>query len=159
MAEEATTDPAVAGSCSPSSAERIRASVRRYSEYAYPILRMGLGAVILLAGAHKLVAPDVWTEYAAPWVTSLWPEPLLPFERAMMINGVFELLFGVALLVGFYTTVTAGIIALALISIVINLLTGAVMTGEFVDVLIRDIGLLALAIGVTLLSAQREPGE
>lgn len=130
-----------------------------YADYALPVLRIGLGAVILLAGGHKLVAPEVWTKYAAPWVTALWPEALFSFEIAMILNGVFEVLFGLAILVRFHTAVTAGIVALSLVAVVIDLLTGAVMTGKFVDVLIRDIGLLALATGVTVLSAKRKVPE
>lgn len=159
MTEEGSTDPLDPPRRVSAYADRTGTYIRQYSGYAYPILRVGLGVIILLAGAHKLVAPGVWTEYAAPWVTALWPESLLSIEVAMMINGVFELLFGIAILVGFYTTITAGIIALALVSVVIDLLTGAIMTGKFVDVLIRDMGLLALAVGVTLLSAERGTGE
>lgn len=130
--------------------------VNEYAKYAYLVLRIGLGLVIFLAGAHKLVAPEVWTTYAAPWVTTLWPDRLVEFEIVMMLNGVFELLFGVALIAGIYTTVTAGIITLSLGAVVVDLLSGAVMTGKFVDILIRDIGLFALATGVTALSAERE---
>lgn len=133
--------------------------VSAYAEYALPVMRIGLGAVILLAGAHKLVAPEVWTKYAAPWVTALWPDALFPFKIAMMLNGVFEVLFGLALIAGLYTTVTAGIVALSLLAVVGDLLTGAVMTGKSVDILIRDLGLLALATGVTLRSAQHATAE
>lgn len=127
-----------------------------YAERTFPVLRVGLGAVILLAGAHKLVAPGVWTKYAAPWVTAVWPESLLPFALAMQINGAIEVGFGVALLAGVYTTVAAGIVAVSLLGVVVDLLAGAVLTGKYVDVLIRDIGLLTLAVGVTLLSARSE---
>lgn len=127
-----------------------------YANYALPLMRTGLGAVILLAGAHKLVSPDVWTRYAAPWVTDLWPETLVAFEVAMMVNGVFEVLFGLVLIAGLYTAMTAGIVALSLTAVVFDLLTGVATTGKFVDILIRDIGLLALATGVTVLAAKRE---
>jgi uncharacterized membrane protein YphA (DoxX/SURF4 family) len=135
--------------------DRYVSHLDRYSEYAVPVMRIGLGGVIFLAGAHKLVAPDVWTEYAAPWVTALWPESVLSFELVMMANGVFELLFGIALIAGFYTTIVAGVITLSLLAVVFDLATGAIQTGKFVDILIRDIGLVALALGVTLLSAQQ----
>lgn len=131
-----------------------------YAERTFPVLRVGLGAVILLAGAHKLVAPGVWTKYAAPWVTDVWPESFLSFALAMRVNGAIEVGFGVALLAGVYTTVAAGIVAVSLLGVVVDLLAGAVLTGKYVDVLIRDIGLLALAVGVTLLSARsEEPAE
>ena len=127
----------------------------QYSVYALPIMRIGLGVVIFLAGAHNLVAPDVWTKYAAPWVTALWPGSIVSFELVMMANGVFELLFGIALIAGFYTTIVAGVITLSLLAVVFDLATGAILTGKFVDILIRDLGLVALALGVTILSAQQ----
>jgi uncharacterized membrane protein YphA (DoxX/SURF4 family) len=129
--------------------------LNRYSGHALPVMRIGLGVVIFLAGAHKLVAPDVWTKYAAPWVTALWPESVVSFDLVMMVNGMFELLFGVALIAGFYTTIVAGVITLSLLAVVFDLATGAILTGKFVDILIRDLGLVALAVGVTLLSAQQ----
>lgn len=109
---------------------KVRAYLRLYSDYAYLTLRIGLGLVIFLAGAHKLVAPGIWTEYAAPWVVALWPESLLSLELAMIINGVFEIFFGLAILAVFYTTIIAGITALALISVVTDILTGATMFGN-----------------------------
>lgn len=130
--------------------------VAGYAKYTFPVVRMGLGTVILLAGGHKLVAPEVWTKYAAPWVITLWPEGLLSFERVMVLNGVVEILFGLAILADVYTAITAGIVALSLFAVVFDLLTGAITTGTHVDVLIRDIGLLALATGTTLLAATRE---
>lgn len=126
-----------------------------YSAYTGPIMRTGLGFVLLLAGAHKLVAPAVWTKYAAPWVTGIWPEWILGFELFMILNGAIEIAFGIALIANFYTTILAGITALSLLSVVINLGTGGLMTGEHVDVLIRDLGLTVLAVGVTLVSARR----
>lgn len=64
-------------------------------------MRVGFGAMIL-PGAHKLVAPKVWTKYAAPWVNVHWPETLFTFRFAMILNGVFEVLFGLALIRGSY---------------------------------------------------------
>lgn len=130
-----------------------------YAEYGLPVMRIGLGAVILLAGAHKLIAPQVWTRYASPVVTGLWPEAVVPFESVMVLNGVVEVSFGLAILLGFYPAITAGIVALSLLGVVIDLSIGAILTGKFVDVLIRDVGLLALATGVTVRSAGVTPEE
>lgn len=136
--------------------ERYVAAVGDHADAALPVMRIGLGVVILLAGAHKLVAPEVWTAYAAPWVAALWPDALVSFEAAMVLNGWLEVLFGLALVAGVYPAVAAGVVALSLAAVVVNLLTGAAMTGEHVDVLVRDVGLVVLATGVTLLSARRE---
>lgn len=127
----------------------------RYSEYAFLVFRLGLGTVVLLAGAHKLVDPGAWSKYFAPWFEALWPTALVSLEALTLVEGVFELLLGIALLAGWYTTLVAALWALIMVTIVINLVTAAATTGKFVDVLIRDIGLFALALGLALLSARR----
>lgn len=128
----------------------------RYSAYAFDVFRIGLGAVILLAGAHKLVDPGAWSKYFAPWFVDLWPTSLVSLHLLTLLEGVFEILLGVALLAGWYTTLVAGVWALVMVSIIVNLATGALMTGKFVDVMVRDVGLFALALGLTLLSAAED---
>jgi hypothetical protein len=112
------------------------ASVGAHAGYAFPVARLGLGSAILLA-------PAVWTNYAAPWVTP--PGAPLSLETATVLNGAVETLFGVALL--------AGVTALSLAAVVFGLLTGAATTGAFVDILVHDVGLFVLAVRVTLCSA------
>lgn len=114
------------------------------------VLRVGLGLVILLEGAHKLVAPEAWAAYAAPWVLALWPAPMVP---TMVVNGVIEVGFGLALLADRYTTFAATVVALSIAFVVVNLVTIGLASGAFVDVAIRDVGLVALAAGVALQSA------
>lgn len=120
------------------------------ADRAPAILRVGLGLVILLEGAHKLVAPEVWAAYAAPWVLALWPAPMVP---TMLANGVIEVGFGLALVADRYTTLAATVVAVSIAFVVVNLATIGAATGAFVDVAIRDVGLVALAAGVALLSA------
>lgn len=114
------------------------------------VLRVGLGLVILLEGAHKLVEPAVWAAYAAPWVEVLWPAPMVP---TMLASGAVEVGFGLALLADRYTAVAATVVALSIAFVVVNLATVGLATGAFVDVAIRDVGLAALATGVALQAA------
>lgn len=123
------------------------------------VLRGGLGLVIGMAGLHKLLAPTVWTKYAAPPVEAMWPSAVISFEQAMVLNGVLEVLFGVVLLWGVLTSVVAGIVFLSLLGVVANLALVAVTTGQYVDILIRDLGLTALALGVTIQSATAAVGN
>lgn len=129
---------------------RFEAFVGQYATHADAVLRVGLGVLILLAGAHKLVAPGVWAAYTPPPVEALWPVALDP---TMVLFGVSEVLFGLVLIVGAYTTVFAALTAVSLLGTVLVLAVGAVQTGRHVDVLIRDVGLTVLALGVTLRSA------
>jgi uncharacterized membrane protein YphA (DoxX/SURF4 family) len=114
------------------------------------VARVGLGAVILLAGVHKLVDPGAWTVYVTGWLAGLLPVSPTTF---MLLNGVLEPPFAVALLAGRYTALAAAFVALSLAATVLYLGVVAVASGRFVDVLIRDLGLVALAVVVAVRSA------
>lgn len=113
-------------------------------------LRVGLGVVILAAGLHKLVAPGAWAVYLAPLFAVRWPVSL---DVTMVVFGVTEVPFGLALLADRWTTIAAGIVAISMLGTVGNLAIAWVQTGKFADTLIRDLGLFVLAVGVTLQSA------
>ncbi|AUV83350.1 DoxX family protein [Salinigranum rubrum] len=121
-----------------------------------PLSRVGLGVVILLAGVHKLLAPEAWAVYLVP-----------PFDRLvlvspvefMLVNGVLEPPFALALISDRYTTFAAAFVTVSLSVTVVYLAVAALLTnGAFVDVLIRDVGLAALAASVTLRAAGRAEG-
>ncbi|MDY6769864.1 MAG: DoxX family membrane protein [Candidatus Nanohaloarchaea archaeon] len=124
-----------------------------YSPYGYPVLRLGLGGMILLAGLHKLVRPTVWSAYMAPWAAGVVHAVGVPVNLFMQGNGVLEAVLGLAIAADRYTAIAAGLVSLSLLAISINMAT---LGTAFLDVLIRDLGLLALAVGVTLLAAGRQ---
>lgn len=116
------------------------------------LLRVGLGIVILLAGIHKLIAPAVWSDYLAPIFATRWP---LSISLTMMVFGLSEVPVGILLLLDRYTFAMAMIVAISMAGTVINLGIAALQTGQFVDVLIRDFGLLILAIGVVFVESEK----
>lgn len=130
--------------------DRFRAGLAPHAPRAPAVLRWGLGVVIFLAGAHKLVAPGAWAVYTAPWFERLWP---LSLRVTMVVAGLTEVPFGVLLVADRYTTVSAAVVAVSMAGVVGYLGAVALTTGQFVDVLIRDSAILALAVGVTLQSA------
>lgn len=114
--------------------------------------RVGLGLTILLAGVHKLVAPAAWTVYVADWLA---PWLLVSPIVFMLANGVIEVGFGAAILVNRFTWLAAGIAAVSLAATVGYLaIVAAVDGGRFLDVLVRDVGLAALAWSVTVEALQ-----
>lgn len=131
---------------------RLYRTLDRNADHAYTVLRIGLGFTILLAGTHKLFRPAIWASYTAPWVAELIRAAGIAVEPFMRANGVVEAVFGLAILADRYTTLASTIVALSLLGIVINLATAG---AGFVDILIRDIGLLLLAVGVSLMAAER----
>lgn len=132
--------------------DRTDAAVAAYRHLADPLLRLGLGATILFAGAHKLVAPADWHAYLAPPLVDLWPTALLGLDPAFVLFGVSEVAFGVLLLADWHTPTVAVLTALSLLGVVANLGLGVVVGEAVVDVLIRDLGLAVLAAGVAVLA-------
>lgn len=118
-----------------------------------PLARVGLGLVILLAGIHKLLAPEAWAVYVVSPFDRLLPVTPVEF---MLLNGVLEPPFALALLVDRYTVFAAGFVTLSLVATVAYLSVAAFLTGgAFVDVIVRDVGLAALAASVTIRAAGR----
>ena len=132
-----------------------RADARvRADHVADALARVGLGVVILLAGLHKLVAPEAWAVYVVPPFDRLLPMTPVAF---MLLNGVLEPPFALALLFDRYTTIAAAFVTLSLVVTVGYLAVAALLTGgACVDVIVRDVGLAALAASVTLRAAARD---
>ncbi len=120
------------------------------------VARVGLGAMVFLAGVHKLLAPGVWAAYVTDWLA---PWLVVSPVAFMLINGVLEVGFGAAILADRWTAFAAGVAAVSLSATTAYLALAAVVEGGFfVDVLVRDVGLSALAWAV-LIDALRQTGK
>jgi uncharacterized membrane protein YphA (DoxX/SURF4 family) len=132
-------------------------SLARADHLVDPLSRVGLGVVILLAGVHKLLAPEAWAVYLVPPFDRL--VVLSPVEF-MLLNGVLEPPFALALVLDRYTTFAAAFVTVSLSVTVCYLAVAALLTnGAFVDVLVRDVGLVALAASVTVRAANRADSD
>ena len=109
------------------------------------IARVGLGAMLVLAGAHKLVAPESWAVYVTDWLA---PWLVVSPRTFMLLNGPPELLVGGLLLADRYVAPATAVAAVSLPATVAYLAVVAVTDARFVDVLIRDVGLATLALVV-----------
>ncbi|QIO22469.1 DoxX family membrane protein [Haloarcula sp. JP-L23] len=114
------------------------------------VARIGLGAMLVLAGVHKLLAPDVWAAYVVDWLAPLL---LVTPVQFMLVNGVLEIGFGAVLVADRYTLAAAAVAAVSLAATTAYLaIVGVTEGGLFVDVMIRDVGLTALASAVLVRS-------
>jgi hypothetical protein len=129
---------------------RATATLAGLDDHVDAVARLTLGVVILAAGVHKLLAPEAWAVYVVPWLAALLP--MTPVEF-MLLNGVLEPPFAAALLADRYTVFAAAFVAVSLAATVVYLAVVGLTTGQFVDVLIRDIGLTALAVVVAVRAA------
>ena len=89
-----------------------------------------------------------WEQYLAPWVNDLVPGSA---HDAMLAVGVIEVVAGV--LVAVAPRYGALVVAAWLGGIILNLVT----MGEFLDVALRDFGLLVGALALASLAWSRRP--
>ena len=110
------------------------------SEWAPLAGRVLLGLVLGWFGYHELAQPSLWTGYV----------PVLPpgssvAVLAVLAHGWLLLMLAAALIAGIATRIAAAIAAIALLEIVVSL---TVTTG-LSDLVLRDAGVLGLAICLT----------
>jgi len=111
------------------------------------LARVGLGTMLVLAGVHKLLAPAAWAVYVTDWLA---PWLVVSPRLFMLANGPPEVLVGGLLLADRYVAPATAVAAVSLPATVGYLAVVAGTDGVFVDVLIRDVGLAALAWVVLL---------
>lgn len=85
-----------------------------------------------------------WEQYLAPWVDSLVPGNA---HQAMLAIGVVEIVAGV--LVALRPAIGGYVVAAWLAGIIVNLVT----MGDYLDVALRDFGLLVGALALARLAA------
>lgn len=113
-------------------------NINRRAKFAPVFVRIAISLVVLWFGINQLLNPEQWISQLPEWTT------LLPVSQVGLIyfNGWFELVFGSALLVGFYTRLSAFLITLHLLDI--TLIVGYSAIG------VRDFGLSISALSVFL---------
>lgn len=109
----------------------------RYGRYglSYLVLRVSLGLVFLWIGTDILRHPETWIGYL--------PASLpfgVPREVGLKLNGVFDVLLGVMLMVRVFPKTMAALAALHLI--------GVLATTGLDAVVIRDVGLLGASLAL-----------
>lgn len=111
---------------------------------AYRLLHILFSMVPIAAGADKFTnLLTHWEQYLSPVVLNLMPVPAHVF---MMSVGVVEIAAGI--LVALRPRIGAPIVGVWLLLIAANLL----MTGHYLDVMVRDIGLAIAAFALFFLT-------
>ncbi len=115
------------------------------TDWAPTVGRVLLGLVLSWFGYHELVQPSLWTGYV-PWVSGSTLLVLL-----VLAHGWFLLMLAVAMFAGIAVRVVAALSALLLIEIV----TSLTITNGLSDLVLRDVGVLGLAVCLTAATRQR----
>jgi hypothetical protein len=114
------------------------------SHQAFQLLRLGFTIAPIIAGLDKFLGLLTnWDKYLAPQVSStLGVHP----HTFMMIVGVIEIIAG--LLVAVNPRIGGYVVSAWLLGIIVNLL----LVGGFLDVALRDLGLLLGALALSRLA-------
>jgi uncharacterized membrane protein YphA (DoxX/SURF4 family) len=111
---------------------------------AFLLLRTAFTVAPILFGLDKFTnLMTDWTGYLAPWIDDLVPGTA---QQAMYAVGVTEVVAG--LLVAIAPRVGGLVVAAWLAGIIVNL----VSLGDYYDVALRDVGLLAGAVALSRLA-------
>lgn len=114
--------------------------------WAPTMARLLLGLALLWFGYHELVSPGLWTGYV-PIISATSQAA----QVLVLAHGWMLLVLAVALLGGVAPRLAAAVAAMMLLEIVISLS----VTGGLSDLVLRDVGVLGLAIAITGATRQR----
>ena len=115
------------------------------AEWAPTVGRVLLGLVLAWFGYHELVQPSVWTGYV-PVVSGSTLLVLL-----VLAHGWLLLMLAVALVTGIAVRAVAAVAVVLLLQIV----TSLTMSHGLSDLVLRDVGVLGLAVCLTATTRQR----
>jgi len=116
---------------------KIKTFILNNKNYATVLIRVSLALVLLWFGIDQIANTENWFGYIPHWLTSNLSSSLSTF---IILNGIFEIIIGVLLLIGFYTRIIAFIAALHLLSITIAV--------GYNDIAVRDLGLTLMAVSL-----------
>lgn len=117
-----------------------------YSHLAFLLLRTLFIVAPILFGLDKYVRvlTSDWERYLAPWMHEMVG---LDAHTMMYLIGAVEIIAG--LLVAFAPRLGAVVVAVWLLGIIVSL----VSVGGFLDIALRDFGLMGAALALSLLAA------
>lgn len=114
---------------------------------AFRLLQLAFIVAPILAGADKFFNfMAYWPDYLAPLASRIIQNHDQGF---MMVVGVIEIIAGIGVI--FRPKIFSYIIAVWLFGIIVNLL----LTGEYFDIALRDIGLMLAAVSLGILSPKQ----
>lgn len=116
---------------------KISRFILKNKKYSVGIVRIGLAFVLLWFGIDEIMNPRNWFSYVPTWLSMISPFSPSAF---ITLNGIFEIIIGALLLIGFYTRIVAFIAALHLLFITIVV--------GYNDIGVRDFGLTLMAISL-----------
>ncbi|MEK6859736.1 MAG: DoxX family membrane protein [Nanoarchaeota archaeon] len=113
-------------------------------EYGKIILRISLALVFIYFSVNQLINPGYWTGFVPNFALQFG----LSAKNLVLLNGIFEIIFGSLMLLGIYTRVSALLLSLHL--------TGIAISIGFSDPTgIRDFGLAMATLAIFFLGKDK----
>ncbi|MFQ5531703.1 MAG: DoxX family protein [Candidatus Nanoarchaeia archaeon] len=106
--------------------------------YAPILVRVGVSLVFLWFGINQLINPISFLSYFPKWLSIIMINTNIP----IILNGIFEIIFGFLLLIGLYTRISSLLLSINLFFIMVGL--------GYNDIAIRDFGLMLATFSVFL---------
>lgn len=107
--------------------------------YSNSILRLGMSAVILWFSSQQFMNTDTWTAYVPDSAVAMTH---LSAVNLVYVNAIFELVFGIMLVVGWQTRIAALLLSLHLFDIMYVVGYG--------EIGVRDFGLAVATLVVAM---------
>ena len=111
----------------------------KMKRFAPVVLRIGISFVFLWFASQQILNANMWTSFIPDWITSMTG---LNAVTLVHFNGAFEIVFGLCLLGGYFTRISAFLLALHMLDIT--------FTVGYTSVGVRDFGLSIAAISIFL---------
>jgi len=108
------------------------------------LVRIGLGLVFFWFGLDKCQDPDTWQGWVPVFIHNRLP---IPINLFLVGQGAVEVILGLFLVLGFLTRFSSLICAL--------ILAGIIFFSGFNEVMVRDFGLLAMAVSLFISGPKR----
>lgn len=65
------------------------------------LLQIGIGLVLIYAGAHSFIDATNWIQFVPNWISSI-----ISSETFLVIYSIFEMLIGIFIIFGLFTKIT-----------------------------------------------------
>jgi uncharacterized membrane protein YphA (DoxX/SURF4 family) len=114
------------------------------NKYSATVLRIGIALVFLWFGTQQIIDPSVWTSYIPEGIVGIFS---LSAVKLVYLNGLFEIIFASALLLGYFTRFSALLLALHMLDI--TYIVGFDAIG------VRDFGLAVATIVIFMQGADK----
>ncbi len=108
----------------------------KYQKYGATVVRVGISLVFLWFGTSQLLDPSFWIGFV-PEYAKILP---ITVTTLVFLNGLFEVIFGILLILGLFTRISAIFLALHMAHII-------TVVG-YNEIAVRDFGIFMGALSV-----------